>query len=117
RQSLENLVANALQKSPASVPITVSVAKEVQANGVARATVQVVDEGPGIPEEILPHVFERFVSGRVREGGLGLGLYLAKRIAEAHGGDLVAESEPGKGARFTLTLPAAGSDAAPPGAP
>ncbi|HYD55981.1 MAG TPA: GAF domain-containing sensor histidine kinase, partial [Burkholderiales bacterium] len=107
RQCLENLVANALQKSPANVPITLAVAKEIQANGVAQASVQVVDEGPGIPEEILPHVFERFVSGRVREGGLGLGLYLAKRIAEAHGGDLVAESEPGKGARFTLTLPAA----------
>lgn len=107
RQCLENLVANAIQKSPKGVAVTVAVAKEVQANGVAQAVVEVIDEGPGIPEEMLPHLFERFVTGRVREGGLGLGLYLAKRIAEAHGGDLAARSEPGKGARFTLKLPAA----------
>jgi signal transduction histidine kinase len=46
------------------------------------------------------------VSGDAARGGLGLGLYLAKRIAAVHGGDLTVESEPGKGARFTLTLPA-----------
>jgi signal transduction histidine kinase len=70
--------------------------------------VEVVDEGPGIPPEQLPHLFERFRTGLPggRESGLGLGLYLAKRIAAVHGGDLTAESEPGRGARFTLSLPA-----------
>ncbi|HEX2197517.1 MAG TPA: ATP-binding protein, partial [Burkholderiales bacterium] len=83
-----------------------------------RADVTVIDQGPGIPQDLLPYVFERFVSGRQRQGGLGLGLYLAKRIAAMHGGDLTVESQPGKGARFKLVLPAgAGSGAARPEAP
>jgi two-component system, OmpR family, sensor kinase len=112
RQCLDNLVANAVQKSPPDIPVTMRVIKEVQANGAALARVEIIDEGPGIPEDMLPHLFDRFVTGRVQEGGLGLGLYLAKRIAAAHGGDLTAHSEPGKGARFSLTLPAAESAAA-----
>jgi signal transduction histidine kinase len=102
RQCLENIVSNAIQKSPANAAVTVFVSKNQQ-----RIHVDVVDEGPGIPPDLLPHVFERFVSGKRREGGLGLGLYLAKRIAAVHGGDLTVESPPGKGARFTLTLPVA----------
>jgi signal transduction histidine kinase len=83
-----------------------------------RADVTVIDQGPGIPQELLPYVFERFVSGTQRQGGLGLGLYLAKRIAAMHGGDLTVESQPGRGARFKLVLPAgAGSGAARPEAP
>lgn len=112
RQCLENLVANALQKSPTHAAVALIVQKEVQANGEAIARVDVVDEGPGIPPEVLPHLFDRFTTSRLREGGLGLGLYLAKRIAAAHGGDLSAHSEPGKGARFTLKLPAAETGAA-----
>jgi signal transduction histidine kinase len=82
------------------------------------AKVDVVDEGPGIPPDVLPHVFERFVTGTGSQGGLGLGLYLAKRIARVHGGDLTVESAPGKGARFMLTLPSSpGSGAARPAAP
>jgi signal transduction histidine kinase len=78
------------------------------------AKVDVVDQGPGIPEDILPHVFDRFVtgdpygSGGTRtQGGLGLGLYLAKRIAGLHRGDLTVDSKPGQGARFSLILPVA----------
>ena len=117
RQCLENLVANAVQKSPSHAAVSVTVQKEVQANGEAIARIDVVDEGPGIPEDMLPRLFDRFATSRLREGGLGLGLYLAKRIAAAHGGDLHAQSEPGKGARFTLKLPAAESGAAPRAAP
>ncbi|HEX7053287.1 MAG TPA: GAF domain-containing sensor histidine kinase [Burkholderiales bacterium] len=106
RQCLENVIANAIQKSPATAAIDVFVRREERAGRPPRATVEIVDEGPGIPPEQLPHLFERFSTGRGREGGLGLGLYLAKRIAAVHGGDLTAESQPGKGARFTLTLPA-----------
>ena len=106
RQCLENLVANAIQKSPRSATVTIFVKRETQASGGTWARVDVVDEGPGIPSEMLPYVFDRFVTGGRREGGLGLGLYLAKRIAALHGGDLTAESQPGKGARFTLSLPA-----------
>ena len=119
RQCVDNLIANAVQKSPksAEVDVFVTCAKELQSS-VGFCKVEVIDQGPGIPEEMLPHVFERFVSGRREQGGLGLGLYLAKRIAELHGGDLTVESAPGKGARFTLTLPVSpGSAAARPAAP
>lgn len=109
RQCLENLIANAIQKSPATAAINIFVRREEPAGRQRLAMVEVIDEGPGIPPEQLPYVFERFHTGRGREGGLGLGLYLAKRIAAMHGGDLTAESEPGKGARFTLALPSLGS--------
>jgi signal transduction histidine kinase len=107
RQCLDNLIANAVQKSPKGAAVGVFVTAAGEPGLGAFAKVEVIDEGPGIPEEMLPHVFERFVSGKRREGGLGLGLYLAKRIAELHGGDLSAHSEAGKGARFILTLPVA----------
>ena len=107
RQSLENLIVNAIQKSPSQAPVTVFVKRMRRADGRTWACVEVRDQGPGIPNEVLPHIFERFYSGKRSEGGLGLGLYLAKRIASVHGGDLIAESPPGKGASFVLTLPCA----------
>lgn len=103
RQCLENVVANAIQKSPVTGAINVFV-RQRQEGPQRIAIVEVIDEGPGIPAEEIAHIFERFQTGR--PGGVGLGLYLAKRIARVHGGDLMAESEPGHGARFTLSLPA-----------
>jgi signal transduction histidine kinase len=103
RQCLENLVANAIQQSPAAVPVSVFVRRSRGAKQEPRVSIEVVDEGPGIAPDFLPHLFERF-STRER-GGLGLGLYIAKRIATAHGGDLGVQSQPGKGARFILSLP------------
>ena len=118
RQCLDNLIANAIQKSPKRAPVAVFVTRAAEIRDGGYCKIAVLDQGPGIPEEILPHVFERFVSGRRQEGGLGLGLYLARRVAQLHGGDLSVTSEPGKGARFTLTLPVAPkSAAAPPEAP
>ena len=106
-QCIGNLVANALQKSPADAPVSVFVTSgSSPGDGKALAVVEVIDQGPGIPEDVLPHVFERFYTGRGREGGLGIGLYLGKRIAVQHGGDLTVESRPGAGARFSLLLPA-----------
>jgi two-component system sensor histidine kinase BaeS len=104
RQCIENLVANATQHSPAAAPISVFARGARGARQEPRVVVEVVDEGPGIAPEFLPHVFERYVTRE--RGGLGLGLYIAKRIAEVHGGDLSVASQPGKGARFTLSLPA-----------
>jgi two-component system OmpR family sensor kinase len=101
RQCLENVIANAIQKSPTTAAINIFVRREDRRR---QALVEVIDEGPGIPPEQLPHLFDRFHTGRP-EGGLGLGLDLAKRIAAVHGGDLTADSQPGKGARFTLSLP------------
>jgi len=105
RQCVENLVANAVQQSPddAAVSIFVKLRKTQRENDTA--LVEIIDEGPGIPQEMLPRLFDRYVTGEGRSGGLGLGLYLAKRVAAVHGGDLTVESPPGKGARFMLTLP------------
>ena len=105
RQCLENVVANAIQKSPASAAIDIFVRREEREDRIRCAVVEVIDEGPGIPPGELPYLFERYRTGRAGQGGLGLGLYIAKRIAAVHGGDLTADSGPGKGARFTLMLP------------
>jgi signal transduction histidine kinase len=103
RQTLENLFGNAIQHSPGDAPINVVVSGQQRADG-AWGVLDVRDEGPGIPPERLPRIFERFVAGE-RSHGLGLGLYLARRVAVAHGGDLTVESPPGQGAHFTLSLP------------
>jgi signal transduction histidine kinase len=67
----------------------------------------VADKGPGIRPELLPHLFERFVAdGSTR--GLGLGLYLAQRVAAAHGGRLEVQSELGAGSEFKIILPLEG---------
>jgi signal transduction histidine kinase len=101
---LDNLLSNAVKHSPGEAPVSVFI--EERTDGEHHwALVDVVDEGPGIPEDLLPHIFERFTTGHTREGGLGLGLYIAKRIAVAHGGDLTVARQPSKGTRFTLRLP------------
>jgi signal transduction histidine kinase len=103
RQALENLLGNALRHSPDGVPVILELATQRdQQYDVAVITVQ--DAGPGIPPELLPKLFTRFSAGG-KTGGLGLGLYLARGIAEAHGGTLTASSRPGQGATFRLSLP------------
>jgi two-component system, OmpR family, sensor kinase len=108
RQTLENLLVNALKYSPDSAPVTVEVIREPRVDG-AWGLVSVIDRGPGIPREIQDRLFERFASGPGSQG-LGLGLYVARRVAEAHGGTLTVESATGRGARFTLALPVDGQD-------
>ena len=104
RQCIDNLIANAVQQSPQGATVTVVIATETEEKG-EYARVHIIDEGPGVPPEILPRIFERHSTSKAGRGGLGLGLFLAKRIAELHGGELSVESTPGKGARFTLRLP------------
>ena len=67
----------------------------------------VEDTGPGIPEEELAKLFQRFYRGRAASGeeGVGVGLYLVRQIAQGQGGYVKAFSRPGKGARFSLFLP------------
>jgi len=107
RQLLTNLVENALRFTPPPGRVTVSA---LDAGGRARLVVE--DTGVGIAPEHLPRIFDRFYRvdpARSRAtGGTGLGLAIVRRIAESHGGTVRVESEPGKGARFTVTLPSAG---------
>jgi signal transduction histidine kinase len=109
RQCIDNVLANAVGHSPQHAPVDVDIAEEHR-DGRAWARIEVVDQGPGIPDDVLPHVFDRFYTGRKQRGGVGLGLYIAHRIATAHGGDIVADTRPGKGARFAIVLPAVASD-------
>ncbi len=104
RQAIDNVISNAVKFSPGSAPVSVH-AELITRDSHEWVKVEVMDEGPGIPEDVLPHVFDRFATAEPGRGGLGLGLYLAKRIASFHGGELTAE--PGKGARFSLLLPVA----------
>jgi K+-sensing histidine kinase KdpD len=102
RQVLGNLIDNAVKYSPAGSPVQVSV---TGLNG--NVTVSVRDEGSGIASEDQGLIFEKFgrVSGGNTKPGTGLGLYIARSIAEAHGGSLAVASAQGRGATFTLTLP------------
>jgi two-component system, OmpR family, sensor kinase len=108
RQALENVISNGIRYSAAGAPLRISVEPEPASRGVR---IRIKDTGPGIRPELLPHLFERFVSeGATR--GLGLGLYLAQRVAAAHGGKLEVESRLGVGSTFTLSLPLEGPGAA-----
>ncbi len=83
--------------------MTVLVATERQAERDL-ARIDVLDDGTGVPSELIPHIFERYVTTKA-QGGLGLGLYVAKRVAELHGGDLRVERRQPIGSRFSLLLP------------
>jgi signal transduction histidine kinase len=102
RQVLDNLVSNAVKYSDAGQVVRVTLHAE---NGTLRVAVR--DEGPGIPPEHHGLIFEKF--GRTAVGGgrpgTGLGLFIARSIAEEHGGSLIVQSAPGSGSTFTLTLP------------
>lgn len=97
---LENLVFNSMDFTPPDGTITLSLSAE---NGCYLLSVS--DTGCGIPENILPHIFDRSFTTRKDDGGNGLGLFLVKTIAQEHQGTVCAESLPGKGCRITLTLP------------
>ena len=103
RQIFGNLIDNAVKYSPVGGPVEVRVSRS---NG--EVTVAVRDRGPGIRAADQRLIFEKF--GRVAAGnskpGSGLGLYIARSIAETHGGTIAVSSAPGRGATFTVTLPA-----------
>jgi len=103
RQALENLVSNAVEHSPEGVAATITLRRETHDSG-DWAVIQVRDLGPGISPDALPTLFDRFAKGE-KSTGLGLGLFLARGIAEAHGGTLTVESEVTEGSSFYLSLP------------
>ena len=98
-QVLGNLIGNAL-KHAKGTPIDISVERRER-----EALISVRDRGPGIPATELPHIFDRYWSGRTKKGGAGLGLAIARGIATMHGGEITVDSIPGEGARFQFTLP------------
>jgi two-component system OmpR family sensor kinase len=105
RQAIDNLLANVRAHTPSGTPARVS----VQRNG-RWAEVTVADEGPGIPAQDQPRVFERFwrgdpARGRTSAGGAGLGLSIVDALVRAHGGTIAVNSAPGQGTAFTLRLP------------
>ena len=99
RQVLVNLSLNALDVMPHGGVLEV----DVRLDDKGHVDVQFLDDGPGIAPEVLPRLFEPFVSSKVT--GLGLGLVVSRRIAEAHGGNVWGENRHPKGACFTLRLP------------
>jgi two-component system heavy metal sensor histidine kinase CusS len=105
QRAVGNLVANALAHTPAGGAVTVS-AERVGAG----VQVSVTDTGCGIAAEHLPYLFDRFYRvDRARtfaDGRAGLGLAIVQGIAELHGGRVGVASQPGRGTRLTLTMPA-----------
>lgn len=102
RRAITNLAANAVNWTPKGGTVSI----EVYGAGTF-AVVRVDDDGYGVPDDLREHMFERFV-GRVRSNaGTGLGLYIVRRIVEAHSGSVLFEPRSPRGSSFTVTLPLA----------
>jgi signal transduction histidine kinase len=100
---LANLLQNAVRHTPPGGSVTVTA--ELDGEAVAFS---VADTGPGIPQELLGQVFDRFVRS-ADSGGAGLGLAIARSLVEAHGGTIAAERPPGGGTTIRFTVPATSS--------
>ena len=100
------LITNAAQVTPAEGVISISAA--ARDNAIAFS---VADTGPGIPSEKLVRVFEPFTRSSDDVSARPLGLLVARRIVEAHGGTLTVQSQPGRGSAFVFTLPIAAGPA------
>ena len=111
RWALGHLLQNSIRYTEPGGHILITARLE----SAGRVAIQVVDTGVGISEKDLPHIFERFYRGEARTSsgklldprGLGQGLFIARKVAEAHQGYLSVRSAPGQGSIFTMTLPAA----------
>ncbi len=112
RRVLTNLTSNAIKFTPVGGAITLSCHAQSAPENPQQTLVviSVADTGEGIPEEELPHIFDPYrqvQSSKKKNLGVGLGLAIAKRITEAHGGAISVESQAGQGACFAIALPAA----------
>ena len=103
-QALVNIIGNAIDASPAGGVVTVKTAVAGDSTGPLRVTVDVHDDGPGIDAVTAEHIFDLFYTTKAQ--GTGVGLALARKFVEAHGGALTACSHPGEGTTFTMSLPA-----------
>ena len=107
-QVVTNLVVNAAQSAG---PGGIVRLRGCTANAEVRIVVE--DDGPGIPSEVMPRLFEPFFTSKPQGEGTGLGLAVSRGIIEAHAGTLMAENIPGRGARFVISLAAAPDSATP----
>ncbi len=107
-QVFVNLLRNALYAIPASGEIAVH-SKRLNRNAQPWISVAVEDNGPGIPPDVLPDIFEAFVSTRLDAKGTGLGLTVAEGIVHQHGGTITASNRADGGASLEVTLPASGA--------
>jgi signal transduction histidine kinase len=116
RQVMVNLLANANEYCPEGAEIRLRARRAGD-----EVEIGVIDDGPGIPQDQLEHIFERFTRGDAgmtqRVGGTGLGLAISKSLVELHGGTIAAESTPGSGSTFSFRLPAARAASDAPAAP
>jgi signal transduction histidine kinase len=103
-QVLQNLISNAVKYSPAGGPVRVAVSADAR-----HACLRVQDQGIGVPETALPHLFGRFYRAPNVDShaiaGLGIGLYVVAQIVELHQGTIAVESTEGGGSTFTICLP------------
>jgi len=102
-----NIILNAADAMEGEGKLTVKSYLSVNKNKVC---IEISDTGPGIPDDVLPHIFEHFFTTKEEGKGTGLGLSLVYDIVENHGGNIFAESKPGHGATFTIELPILKSD-------
>lgn len=105
RQALVNLCRNAMEAMPTGGAIDFLTYVRSDPAGRDQVVLELIDTGQGMDEKIRERMFQAFFS--TRSGGSGLGLPTVRRIIEAHHGTVSCESEPGKGTRFTITLPPA----------
>ena len=99
-QALENVVKNAIEHTPADSSVTIKASDRVHS-----LVLEIMDEGPGIPEDEQPYLFERFHRGSYGKAGYGIGLSMARDILKAHHGSIAAGNRTGDGAWFYLEAP------------
>ena len=101
QQALSNLLLNAVAHTPPGTKIWIQARTEP-----GSLVISVADNGPGLPPEWLPRIFDKFVRAPgAKAGGSGLGLAIVKGFVGAHGGQILAENRPGGGALFTMRVP------------
>jgi signal transduction histidine kinase len=100
RQALDNVLRNAVEATPDGGQVTVTVRTRADGHDI-----EVADTGPGIPPEDLPRLFDLYFT--TKKDGTGVGLAVTQQIVTAHGGTIEVDSEPGRGTRMTVKIPAA----------